>query len=317
MRRLVLTAGAVALLAALLLAAANERRAHFRIPFWLASSGEESAPAAIEPKDLSVSLGGAPTRVLSVNGPGDDLLVLLVLDLTEYLELADSARQALVAEVERLPARTRVGLLRSQDGLRVLVDPTHERASVAETIRAVPVSGKAGLLESVETMETIADAILAKANVRVAVLYVTDSDVGNYREDFTNPVINSSDSGDLSRRFPEQIIQERIARVEANLAGRQAPLFIVHLNYRNDRLNEAYQVGLRRLAEITGGAAEFCRSVVEIPNAIQKSFELIASHYSVSLEVPDRSLKSVEIQLGLADGRGGRSLNYRTRFALR
>jgi hypothetical protein len=166
-------------------------------------------------------------------------------------------------------------------------------------------------------METIADAILAKANVRVAVLYVTDSDVGNYREDFTNPVINSSDSGDLSRRFPEQLIQERIARVEANLAGRQAPLFIVHLNYRNDRLNEAYQVGLRRLSEITGGAAEFCRSVVEIPTAIQKSFELIASHYSVSLEVPDRSLKSVEIQLGLADGRGGRSLNYRTRFALR
>jgi len=316
MRRRVLGICAVAVLGSLLWAAPKERRGHFRIPFWLASSGEQASPA-IRPKDLSASLGGAPTKVLKVNGPEDDLLVLVVFDLTEYLELADSAKQAFTAALERLPGQARVGLLRSQDGLRVLVDPTADRTALSDAVRAIPVSGKAGLLETVETVETVADAVLAKADIRVAILYVTDSDVGNYREDFTNPVINSSDSGDLSRRFPEQLVREKVSRMEANLAGRQAPLFIVHLNYRSDRLNEAYQVGLKRLAEITGGGAEFCRSVVEIPTAIQKSIELITSHYSVSLEVPQRSLKNVEIQLGLAGGEGERSLSYRTQFAFK
>jgi hypothetical protein len=56
-------------------------------------------------------------------------------------------------------------------------------------------------------------------------------------------VINWSDSRDLSRRF-------RRARagpdrgLDAKLSMRQTPLFIVHLEYRPDRLNEAYQNGL-------------------------------------------------------------------------
>jgi von Willebrand factor type A domain len=243
----------------------------------------------------------------------------VVFDLTESMELADRAKQALIERIEQLPEHSYVGIMRAQDGLRVLLDPTTDRKAVAAAIAEVPVSGKAGLLETVETIETIADSILSKAAIRVAVFYVTDSEVSNYREDFTNPVINSSDSHDLSRRFPEQLIQEKIAKMEANLAGRQAPLFIVHLDYRSDRLNEAYQNGLRRLAEVTGGSALVCRSVVEIPESIRNVFTTIDSHYSVSLLPPQRTAKSVAVELGLAEtaNGNGRSLSYRTRFVFK
>ena len=73
-------------------------------------------------------------------------------------------------------------------------------------------SGKAGLLTTVDVIGRIADSMLKKSPVRVAILYITDGDVRNYREDFTNPVINSSDFNDMSRRFPETLVQEKIAR---------------------------------------------------------------------------------------------------------
>jgi len=305
-------------LLALAASSVKERRGSFKVPLWVEPKAEKQE-LNLGPKDLNARLQGEPAKVLAVSRPGDDLMVLVVFDLTEYLELADKAKDALVERIEQLPERSYVGLLRSQDGLKVLLDPTRDRAALAAAIRNVPVSGKAGLLESVETMETIADSILSKASIRVAVFYVTDSDVGNYREDFTNPVINWSDSHDLSRRFPEQLIQEKIAKMEARLAGSQAPLFIVHLNYRSDRLNEAYQNGLKRLAEVTGGSAVFCRSIAEIPDSIGKTLATIDAHYSVSLEAPERAGKSVEVQLELAkSGNGnGRNLTYRTRFVFK
>ena len=50
-------------------------------------------------------------------------------------------------------------------------------------------------------------------------LYVTDSGVANYRADLLNPVINSSDSGDLSRRFADRAVQERMAEMRPFLGG--------------------------------------------------------------------------------------------------
>jgi hypothetical protein len=278
-----------------------------KVPVWVNGSG------AVKPADLSASLEGAKSRVLDVKGPDDDLLLLLVLDLASEFALAEPAKQALISAVEALPEHAFVGLLRAQDGLHVLVDPTGDRAEVANAIRDLPVSGKAGLLGTVEPMQSLADSVLAKSDVRVAVLYVTDSEVENYREDFTNPVINQSDSRDLSRRFPDALIRERMSKLEAALQDRQAPLFMVHLRYRSDRLNEAYQSGLKGLAEATAGTAVFCRSSAEIGEAVRQVFGLIASHYSVTLAVPARARKSVQVQLQ-ADGS---NLNYRTRFVLK
>jgi hypothetical protein len=295
----------VAICAAAALAAPKGEPLQVRVPVWADGGALEAVRATV---------AGANSPVVSVRGPEDDLIILLVMDVVGDVAAAEPAKEALIAQIGKLGPKTFVGVLRAQDGLRVLVDPTGDRETVAQALRDLPATGTAGLLENVELMGRIADAMLVKANVRVAEFYVTDSTVHNYREDFTNPVINSSDSGDLSRRFPERLIQEKIAKVEKNVARQQTPLFIVHLDYRNDRMNEAYQIGLKRLAETTGGAATFCRSRGEIGDAIARTVASIASHYSVTLAVPDDAPRTADLQLSAA---GELGLTYRTRLLLK
>ena len=292
-------------------------RTHVRVPLWLDSKTEGSA-ATLAAKDLKAQLGAQPAKVLALAGPAEGLLLLVVFDIVGSLTLAEPAKEALIAEFQKLPDSSRVALLRAQDGLRVVVDPTAEKEVLGQAVRDLPVSGKAGLFETVESVERVADAILNKTAVRVAVLYITDSDVYNYREDFTNPVINYSDSGDLSRAFPEGLVREKGNKLIARLAGNQTPLFIVHLDYRSDRVNEAYQVGLRELASVTGGKSVFCRSNAEIPSAISEMMAIIISHYSATLELPKRQMKNLTVDLALTNGGDGPStLNYRTRFAFK
>ena len=275
---------------------------------------DASNGAVLSPKDLTATLSGAESRVVDVKGPGDNLMLVVVLDLSGDLSLAENAKDALAADIGKLPPRTDVAVMRAQDGAKVLVDPATDRTAAVSAVRDLPVSGKAGLLETVETVTRLADSILAKTSVRVAVLYVTDSDPENYREDFTNPVINSSDTHDLSRKFPEALVQDKISKVAAVLAERQAPLFVVHLRYRSDRLGEAYQNGLKQLAEVTGGSAIFCRSSEEIADAIERALGLIASSYSVAVALPELRSKSFDLKL---DAGGKYSLTYRTRFVLK
>jgi hypothetical protein len=213
-----------------------------------------------------------------------------------------------------LPAKTYVGLLRAQDDLHVLVDPTLDRDAIGDSISTQAISGKTGLLPTVDSIGRVADSMLKVAAVRVAIIYITDGDVRNYREDFTNPVINSSDSHDLSRKFPETLVQEKIAKLEDILAAQQAPLFIINLNQRNDRLNEAYNNGLKQLAETTGGTVFFTRATTDVPDAIRGCFETVTSHYSVTLSLPERISWRLQIRLSVLEG--DRSLNYRTRIVL-
>lgn len=302
---------ALYLLAVALAAAAappKTTEAQIRVPVWL----EDGAA----PEKFQATVEGENAPVLAVNGPQDDLVVLLVLDLTGDLTLDEAAKQALAGELEKLPPKTYVSVMRAQDGLRVLLDPTTDRKRAAEAIQSYPASGKAGLLDTLELTGHIADSMLKKAAVRVAVLYVTDSDVANYREDFTNPVINSSDSHDLSRRFPEALVQEKISKLDSALSAQQTPLFVVHLRYRSDRLNEAYQNGLKQLAETTSGASVFCRSTAEVEEAIRKTLASIASHYSLRIGLP-AGHRARTVQIEVASGNGAAVLGYRTRMALR
>jgi len=290
------------------LAASTEQRRNFiRVPVWT------NSPVTLTGRELVARLNGAPARVLRMQGPGDDLLLLLVLDLVEDLAPIDLARKAMISAARKLPPNTFVGLLRAQDGLRVLLDPSPDRDAFADAVNALPVSGRAGLLDTAETASTLADSILGKASVRVAICYVTDSNIYNYREDFTNPSINPSDYRDLSRRFNEGLVRERISRLLAKLAAHRAPLFVVHLDYRTDRLNEAYQSGLLQIATATGGNAVFCRSNVEIPSAVEKMIETVASHYSVELALPEQAGPVLLVSLECEN----LPLSYRTRFQLK
>lgn len=281
-----------------------------RVPVW--TEPNNGAGHSLSAAALKASVAGTAARVVRVLGPDAELLLLLALDLTEELSLADLAREALATEIRSLPDNVYIAVLRAQDGLKVLVDPTREREPVLRAIRELPISGKAGLLESLPTALKLADAIQARSAVRVALLYVTDSNVYNYRDDYINPVVNWSDQHDLSRRFPEGLIKEKIARLHRQLAPFQTPLYVVHLNYRSDRLNEAYQSGLMQLASALGGASQFCRSRQEIPQAIAAALARLTRMHRVDLEAPARREGILQVQLQSEAG----TLSYRDRFVL-
>ncbi len=283
---------------------------NIHVPVWpdLKQSGATSLKAG----DLTAKLEGEPARIRTVLGPDDELLLLFVMDVVGDLSLVEPAKRALASAIQDLPQNAYAGLMQAQDGLTVLVDPTPDREKISRSLESLPVSGRPGLLDTVETVSKIGDEILAKSEVRVAVLYVTDSDVREYREDFTNPVINRSDPHDLSRRFPEGLIREKISKLDGMLASLETPVFIVHLDYRSERLNEAYQAGLMQLSSTTGGTSLFCRSSAEIPSVIQKMLQTIKSFYRVDIELPPRPPKILQVQLESAAG----PLSYRQRFLL-
>ena len=287
------------------------RPVEIRIPVWL--DGETGDPP---PQDFHATIDGSAARVTAVQCPDDDLVILLVLDISSGdLTVMDPAKQTAEEIIRKLPPNAYLGLLRAQDGLHVLEDPTTDRDAILHQLEEQTLTGRTGLLATVETIGRIADAMIEKSNVRVAILYVTDGDVRNYREDFTNPVINSSDSHDLSRRFPEALVQEKIAKLDAVLASQQTPLFIVDLNQRTDRLNNAYHNGLKQLAETTGGAVFFSRSITEIPESVRKGFETVRSHYSLTLALPEHVPPRLLIRLTVTEDH--HLLNYRTRLAMR
>ena len=281
------------------------------IPVWF-----DPPPKCLTEQNLKVTLNGKPTAISRILDPSSDLVILLVLDVTGDISFIDPAKRALIEQVDALPANAWVGLLRAQDGLSVIADPTPDRRVISDAIQSLPVTGKPGLLDTVASVAGLANGILCKTRVRTAILYVTDSDVYNYREDFTNPVINSSDPHDLSRRFPEALIQEKISRLQSQISADEAPLFIVHLRYRSSRMNQAYQNGLKTLSEFTAGYGSFCRSDAEIPDAIQKVFTYIRSSWFLSLNLPKRAPAAIQVRLQLPEYKQSH-MAYRARLSLK
>jgi hypothetical protein len=260
---------------------------------------------------ITAQIGGERTEVLSVQAPTDDLMLLVVLDLTDDLALVEQARAALLARIEKLPENHLVGVLSAQNGLRVLTEPTSDHAKIAAAIRSHQVGGRAGLLETVEDAAQIGTAIMAKSGVRVAILFVTDSDINNYREAFDNPTVNRSDNGDVSRRM-DSLVRERMSRLAASLGKAQAPVFITHLNYRSDQLNVAYQTGLISLTAATGGNALIARSNAEVPAYVNSALDHILGHYSVKLALHNPALKKADVALSSESG----ALDYRSSYLL-
>ena len=278
------------------------------IPAWIETSACEDAPK------FEAALNGKPVPVTAQSGPSTDQLILVVLDLTGDLSLIEAAKPALIAAISKLPGNAWVGLLRDQDGLHVLADPSAQRQPVIDAIRSLSNSGEPGLLETVVSALTLANAIMRASPVRVSVLYLTDGSIYRYREDYTNPVINQSDPHDLSRRFPEALIEEKISKLVEDAGSLQAPLFVVQLNYQPDRLNRAYQNGLETLAAATGGKGAICRSAAEVPDAISGLLARISSAWRVTLAVPVRIRTNVQIQLSAPCHDGDPRISWRTHF---
>lgn len=104
--------------------------AHIRIPVWVEPGGGAAG--------FRATLSGSASRILATKCPADDLLLMLVLDLTQDLTQATLAKDALVAEIHKLPPKTTVAVLRAQDTLKVLADPAPDRAQLPKPFSRFP-----------------------------------------------------------------------------------------------------------------------------------------------------------------------------------
>jgi hypothetical protein len=280
----------------------------FSIPAWIDNGKCEEVPT------FDPTLNGKPVKVRRKLAPNSDQIILVVFDLTGDLSRIDDAEQAVIASISKLPPNVWVGVLRAQDGLHVLVDPTPNRQKVIDSIHSLSSSGTPGLLETVRAALSLADAMIRKSPVRVSVFYITDGSIYNYREDYTDPVINPSDRHDLSRRFRDVLINEKISKLERHTRSLEAPLFVVHLHYRQNTLDVAYQNGLDSLVRNTGGMAVICRSIPQIPQAISETFARITSVWNLILSVPPKARHDLQVGLKASCGNGELQLSWRPNF---
>lgn len=282
-----------------------------------------SIPARIEQGSCSKvpsfkpTLDGKPARVSTKMGPGSDQIILIVLDLTGSLSRIDAAEQALTADISKMPKNTWIGLLRAQDGLHVLADPSPNREKVIHDINSLTTTGTPGFLQTVRMALSLANGMVRKSRARVAVFYLTDGSIYSYQEDYTDPVVNPSDHNDLSRRFPDVLINEKISKLKRHISSLEAPLFVVQLHYRGDNLDEAYQNGIESLANATGGEAVMCRSLAEVPQVISNMFHEIRNTWRLTLAVPPKSRGHVQVGLRAYCGSGDLQISWRTHFHLK
>lgn len=268
------------------------------VPAWIANG----SGAPLNPKDFEAKFVATSSTVIAIRGNSTPLLLFVAIDFSDSLILTEAAKTALVQSISQANPGTYVALLRIPEQPMVLLDPSLDRDAFAETLATLPMSGRAGFFEMVDVIARVTDPLMRQNPVRAAVLYLTDSEIHNYRQDYTNPVINAADSRDLSRRFPDALIREKVSTLTNELLRTSTPVFVVHLNYRNDTLNEAYQTGIKRLAQATGGRSVFCRSIAEIPVAIGDMVNAIQAMDIVEVAVPESVTGMVSLTLESASG---------------
>ena len=276
--------------------------------FWLGGN-RQSFKVFVEEKELPVK---------SFQTPRSSTILLIVFDTVADLARVDQARTALSESLKTIGQNYWVGLLKAQDGLAVIQEPTADRKLLDEKIQAIQVNGKAGLLDTLEQVSKLAAGMMQKANVRVAVLYVTDSGIANYRADYLNPVVNSSDSGDLSRRFTDRAIQEQMSHQADALGKFTTPIFILHLSYRTDSMNLAYQSGLERIAAASGGLTLFSRSSDDVEPLLKTLLTRIQSSYLLGVDQPTAKRNAVKLRIEArkSDGQSPGKITHREQVRL-
>ena len=289
-----------------------------KIPVWVETADNQLWQDG-KRQSFKVFLDDKEAAIKSFQGPRNSTILLIVTDTVADLARVAQAQTALADTLKTLPENYWVGLLRAQDGLAVLQEPTANRAAILEKLQALQVNGKAGLLDTLEPLAQLATTMQQKAGVRLCVLYVTDSGVGNYRADLLNPVINSSDSGDLSRRFADRAVQERMSAQTQALSSYTIPFFILHLEYRGDTLNLAYQSGLEQIANNSGGTALFCRTNDEIATSLASLLDRIRAAYVVGIEAPasKRPNAKLRVEAVNADGQSFLRVQHPSQLTLR
>jgi len=277
----------------------QDKTGHFKVPVWVRRS-ETGFETDLKAENFQLSDGKAPLNIMSFQSPESPTLLFVAFDTVGEIANINQVRLALRQELAKLGAQYWVRLISAQERIEVLQDPTSDRSVVLNNIEAMAQIGKAGLLESIIPIANLTTRILLRSNVRVAVIFVTDSDIGNYRIDYLNPPVNASDSRDLSRRFAGRALQEKISRMVATLVKSQAPIFIVHIDPGRDPLNRTYQNGLKQFAEAVGGQLFLSKTVADIPTVVEEAFRWVQNFYLLGVDVPRAKSGFARLQISFS-----------------
>jgi hypothetical protein len=287
-----------------------------RIPLWVRNGSNEFQEGLLA-QNFRVTNGDEPLEVSGLQSPESPALLFIALDTVGDIANIDQARSALKQELMKLGPQYWVGLLSAQEKLEVLQDPTPDRQLLEQRLDFYSQLGKAGLLESIERVAELSHGVLQRSHARVIVIFVTDSDIGNYRQDYLNPPVNYSDSRDLSRRFAGRALQEKISRMTLAMSRYHAPIFIVHIDPLQDALNHAYQNGLKQLAEASGGQLFLSKTVLDIPTMIQETFRWVDHCYVLDCRVPSDTKGTLKIHISLSENAAGAAPAWRLTYARR
>ena len=206
----------------------------------------------------------------------------------------------MIHEINELGSQYWVGLISANEQITVIQEPTPSRDLFSQKIGQLSQIGKAGLLDTLLPVADLATSVLLKSDVRVAVIFITDSDIGNYKTDYLNAPVNASDSRDLSRRFAGRALQEKITRMSKAISKFQVPIIVVHIAPGEDPLNRAYQNGLKQLAEIGGGKCLLSKSIGDISSTIHEAFEWARSFYLLGFRLTAAKGHYADIEITLA-----------------
>ena len=287
-----------------------------RIPVWI-RNGTNEFQEGFEAQNFRVTSGKEPLVVSGLQSPESPAFLFIALDTVGDIANIDQARSALKQELIKLGPQYWIGLLSAQEKLEVLQDPTPDRKLLEQRLDTYSQIGKAGLLESIGSIAELSHGILQRSRARVSVIFVTDSEIGNYRQDYLNPPVNYSDSRDLSRRFSGRALQEKISRMTLAMSQYQSPIFIVHIDPLQDALNHAYQNGLKQLAEASGGQLFLSKTMVDIPTVIQEAFRWIDHCYVLDCRLPSDTKGTLKIHISLVENGEGISPSERLTYTRR
>jgi len=270
----------------------------FKMPVWVAGANV-AWEQTLHAENFSLTDGKIPIDIDGVQGPSSPMLLFLAFDTVGEINNVDQARNGVKAELNTLDPQVWVGLISAQEQLGILQEPTSDRPLLKEKIDILTQIGRAGLLESILPLADLTSSILLKTQVRVASIVITDSDIGNYRADYLNPPVNTSDSRDLSRKFAGRALQDKISRMTLALARYQAPIFIVHIDPGTDALNRSYHNGLKQLAEAAGGQCFLSKTVGDIGPSIREAFYWAKSFYLVGFHLSEgkKGFKRIDMEI--------------------
>ena len=243
------------------------------------SDKRESSPQNLSVNEFQINQGKFRIEPTSLRGPDSPTMLFVALDAVGDVANITEARSAVIHEINELGSQYWVGLISANEQITVIQEPTPSREIFSQRILQMTQFGKAGLLDTLLPVADLATGVLLKSDVRVAVIFITDSDIGNYKTDYLNAPVNASDSRDLSRRFAGRALQEKITRMRKAISKFQVPIIVVHIAPGEDPLNRAYQNGLKELAEIGGGRCLLSKSIGDISSTIHEAFEWARSFY--------------------------------------